>query len=106
MAKAGDEFVRPNGERLTLCLTSKETNGELLEMEVVYSPNSPRHQHITTPPSKNISKPSTARYMLKLEGSDVRIKPATASPFRLGHTTGCTIPARNLGRLSGRYDRR
>jgi quercetin dioxygenase-like cupin family protein len=48
MAKAGDEFIRPNGERLTFRKTSRETNGELLEMEMVYSPNSskpPSHYH-------------------------------------------------------------
>jgi len=48
MAMAGDEFVRPNGERLSFRMTSQETSGELLEMEVVYSPNSPRppaHYH-------------------------------------------------------------
>jgi quercetin dioxygenase-like cupin family protein len=48
MAKAGDEFVRPNGERLTFRRTANETNGKLLEMEVVYGPNSsipPAHYH-------------------------------------------------------------
>ena len=48
MARAGDEFIRPNGERLTFRKTSRETNGELLEMEMVYNPNSskpPSHYH-------------------------------------------------------------
>jgi len=48
MAKAGDEFVRPNGDRITFLKTAQETNGDLLEMEVVYSPKSskpPAHYH-------------------------------------------------------------
>lgn len=48
MVMAGDEFVRPNGERLSFRMTSQETSCELLVMEVVYSPNSPRppaHYH-------------------------------------------------------------
>jgi quercetin dioxygenase-like cupin family protein len=50
MARAGDEFIRPNGERLAFRKTSRETNGELLEMEMVYSSNSskpPSHYHPT-----------------------------------------------------------
>jgi len=48
MAKADDEFVRPNGERLIFRKAAHETNGDLLEMEVVYSPKSskpPAHYH-------------------------------------------------------------
>jgi quercetin dioxygenase-like cupin family protein len=41
MAKAGDRLERPNGERLTFRKTAVDTNGELLETEVVYAPNSP-----------------------------------------------------------------
>ncbi len=42
------EYVHPNGERLTFLKTGLETNGELLEMEAVYNPNSvrpPLHYH-------------------------------------------------------------
>lgn len=42
------EFAHPNGERLILRKTTDETNGELLEMEASYNPNSsrpPLHYH-------------------------------------------------------------
>lgn len=42
------EFVHSNGERLKFTKTAVETNGELLEMEAVYNPNSkppPLHYH-------------------------------------------------------------
>ena len=42
------EFTHPNGERLIFHRTGKETNGELLEMEAIYNPNSPQpplHYH-------------------------------------------------------------
>jgi|FLYL01.1.fsa_nt_gi quercetin dioxygenase-like cupin family protein len=48
MAKAGDRLERPNGERLTFRKTAADTNGELLEVEVVYAPESrlpPPHYH-------------------------------------------------------------
>ena len=44
MAKAGDEFARPNGERLIFRRTAKDTNGEFPEMDVVYGPNSIRSE--------------------------------------------------------------
>lgn len=48
MAKAGDEFVSPIGERLLFRKTSSDTQGELLEVEVFYQPRSsgpPVHYH-------------------------------------------------------------
>jgi quercetin dioxygenase-like cupin family protein len=48
MAKAGDVLTNPDGERLTFLQTASDTNGDLLEMEVVYKPNSekpPEHFH-------------------------------------------------------------
>lgn len=42
------EFTHPSGERLIVRKTAAETNGELLEMEVTYNPNSPKpplHYH-------------------------------------------------------------
>lgn len=42
------EFAQPNGERLTFLKTATETNGDLLEMEAIYNPNSPQpplHYH-------------------------------------------------------------
>ena len=42
------EFTHPSGERLIFRKTGEETNGELLEMEAVYNPNSsrpPSHYH-------------------------------------------------------------
>lgn len=44
MAKPGDEFIRPNCERLIFHRTANETNGELLEMDVGYGPNSIRSE--------------------------------------------------------------
>lgn len=48
MAKAGDRLERPDGERLLFRRTAADTNGELLEVEVVYAPKSappPLHYH-------------------------------------------------------------
>ena len=48
MAKSGDVLTNPDGESLTFLQTASETNGELLEMEVVYMPKSekpPEHYH-------------------------------------------------------------
>lgn len=42
------EFVNPDGERLIIRKSERETNGKLLEMEAVYNANSPRpplHYH-------------------------------------------------------------
>jgi quercetin dioxygenase-like cupin family protein len=42
------EFEHPNGERLKFLKTAADTNGELLEMEAAYNPNSrqpPLHTH-------------------------------------------------------------
>ena len=44
----GIEFAHPSGERLIILKTATETNGQLLEMEAIYNPNSPRpplHYH-------------------------------------------------------------
>ena len=44
----GREFVDPSGERLVFRKTADETNGQLLAMEAIYNPNSPRpplHYH-------------------------------------------------------------
>ena len=48
MAKAGDEIVISEEERILFLKTAAETNGELLEVEVTYRPRSPRpleHYH-------------------------------------------------------------
>ena len=42
------EFVQPDGERLIIQKSGRETDGELLEMKVTYNPNSalpPQHYH-------------------------------------------------------------
>lgn len=44
MARVGDTFVNRAGEQLIFRQTGRETNGELLEVEVVYRP------HATPPP--------------------------------------------------------
>lgn len=48
MAKPGDELINLKGERLRFVQTAGSTRGELLEIEVSYSPNSstpPQHYH-------------------------------------------------------------
>lgn len=43
-----DEFVQPDGERLIIEKSGKDTNGELLAMKATYNPNSelpPMHYH-------------------------------------------------------------
>lgn len=50
MADSGLELGDPNGQRLVFRKTAAETNGELLEVESVLAPNSPRppaHYHPT-----------------------------------------------------------
>jgi len=48
MAKAGDVLKNPNGARLIFRKTAADTNGELLEVEMTYRPDSakpPEHYH-------------------------------------------------------------
>lgn len=48
MAKAGQEFTSPIGEKLVFLQTAADTDGELLEMEVTYLPareEPPEHYH-------------------------------------------------------------
>ena len=48
MPNETNEFTNPDGERLIFRKTSKDTDGELLEMEATYIPNSqrpPLHYH-------------------------------------------------------------
>ena len=48
MAKSGDVLTNPNGELLRFVQTAADTNGELLQMEVTYVPESdqpPEHYH-------------------------------------------------------------
>ena len=106
MAKASDEFVRPYGERLTFCLTSKETNGELLEMEVVYSPNSPRPPEHYHPSQEEHFEALIGTLYTEIGGQRRTYEAGDSFTVPIGTHHGCTTPARNLGRLSGRYDRR
>jgi quercetin dioxygenase-like cupin family protein len=48
MAKAGEVLVNPNGDRLVFRKTASDTEGELLEVEMTYRPDStkpPEHYH-------------------------------------------------------------